>query len=922
MLRSRRCLVLFAVLALLTVSLGVSPDSPEATASTPAAANVPSWLAVPPVHEWVGLVDPTTGIWYLESDDGAVSFYYGNPGDYPMMGDWNCDTIATPGLYRQSDGYVYLRNSNTQGIADIKFYFGNPGDVPIAGDFNGDGCDTVSIYRQTEGQVYIINKLGENNGGLGAADYHYYFGNPGDKPFVGDFNGDGVDTVGLHRESSGFLYFRNTNTQGIADFQFYFGNPGDRLIAGDWTGDGNDTPAVYRPSNTTFYYRYTNTQGNADRSEVWGRTGWIPVANVPHLTGGDPLPGPLYPGPTWPTSLNGVAYASDVPADLQGSLLSDGFVVNPAGSRAHMAWVYESLYPYKGRPVFVTTDAAYHHWHLVFDKVLRDVEQLELLPELEALLTGAVASARAQTTELSGTAIADDALRVEEYFEAAAAVAGLNVGPIGSRAQQEVALVEAHTALQASPTVGGTCPPACVDYSLMTPRGHYTRTTDLTRYFKAMSMLGNLAFPVDQPGVLRVGLLASRILTADPVLASQWAAVYEPTAFIVGAADDYTPPEAAATAAVVVPGGLATPLALASNTTVNAIGAQLVATRSVKIDPEEASLRTMGVRFVLDSWVYDQLSDPNVPGRGPVSPLDFAAVMGSDWALARQAEAGVTSAFPGYGPAVATLRTEVGARDPAEWSATVYDAWLESLTPVWDPHGDEFPPYMRSNGWAAKGHQTGFGSYTELKHDTILYAKQGVAEGDMQPPPVVRHAVEADPEAFHRIADMATLLRDEMLSRGLLPGSAGDPTTSRGLLDYLIETIGRFALIAEDELAARPLSTSDNDFLDSVGSRFGLILEMAGDFELDRYDAVVADIFLVAGDRPLVLEVATGRFDRIHVIVPDGAGGFEVATGAVYSYYEFWQPRADRLTDEAWWDILDAGNEPPRPTWVQTWLGL
>ena len=391
MLRSPKSLVLFAILALLTVSIGVSPDTPEATASSPAIETVASALAAPTAHERVGLVDPTTGIWYLESDNGAVSFYYGNPGDYPMMGDWDCSGSATPGLYRQSDGYVYLRNSNTQGIADIKFYFGNPGDIPIAGDFNGDGCDTVSIYRQTEGQVYIVNKLGENNGGLGAADYHYYFGNPGDKPFVGDFNGDGVDTVGLHRESTGYLYFRNTNTQGIADFQFYFGNPGDRLIAGDWTGDGSDTPAVYRPGNTTFYYRYTNTQGNADSSAVWGRPGWLPVAGVPHLAGGEPLPGPLYPGPAWPTSLNGVAYASDVPADLQSSLASDGFVVNPTRSRPHMAWIYEGLYPYGGRPMFVTTDAAYHHWHLVFDKVLRDVEQLELLPELESLLTGAVA---------------------------------------------------------------------------------------------------------------------------------------------------------------------------------------------------------------------------------------------------------------------------------------------------------------------------------------------------------------------------------------------------------------------------------------------------------------------------------------------------------------------------------------------------
>ena len=107
----------------------------------------------------VGLVDPATGEWHLRGPDGfTTSFFYGNPGDYPIMGDWNCDTIDTPGLYRQSDGYVYLRNSNTQGNADIRFYFGNPGDIPLAGDFNGDGCDTVSIYRQSEGRVYIINE--------------------------------------------------------------------------------------------------------------------------------------------------------------------------------------------------------------------------------------------------------------------------------------------------------------------------------------------------------------------------------------------------------------------------------------------------------------------------------------------------------------------------------------------------------------------------------------------------------------------------------------------------------------------------------------------------------------------------------------------------------------------------------------------
>ncbi|MFQ5524422.1 MAG: hypothetical protein ACE5F5_12760, partial [Acidimicrobiia bacterium] len=229
-----------------------------------------------------GLVDPKTGIWYLYGRDGrlATSFYYGNPGDYPFLGDWDCDGVETPGLYRQSDGYVYLRNSNTQGVADVKFFFGNPGDIPLAGDFNGDGCDTVSIYRPSNQTFYIINRLGSDDKGLGAAEFSYVFGNPGDVPFVGDFDGDGIETVGLHRASTGVVYFSNSHSQGVADAQFIFGDPGDRLIAGDWTGDGVFTPGVFRPSNTTLYLRYTNTQGVADFQMTVGEPTWLPVAGV------------------------------------------------------------------------------------------------------------------------------------------------------------------------------------------------------------------------------------------------------------------------------------------------------------------------------------------------------------------------------------------------------------------------------------------------------------------------------------------------------------------------------------------------------------------------------------------------------------------------------------------------------------------
>jgi hypothetical protein len=261
----------------LAVQLWILDDATGWSPLTP--GRVPAWQPVNPYP--VGLIDPATGEWHLRDAAGKVeTFYYGNPGDVPFMGDWDCNGVDTPGLYRQSDGYVYLRNSNTQGIADTKFYFGNPGDIPLAGDFNADGCDTVSIYRPSEQRFYIINELGTNDDGLGAADYSFAFGNPGDKPFTGDFDGNGQDTMGLHRESTGLVYMRNTNTTGIADNQFYFGDPGDRFTAGDWNRDGTDTPTVYRPGNATHYFRFTNTQGDADAQYIWGDPDWLPVTGT------------------------------------------------------------------------------------------------------------------------------------------------------------------------------------------------------------------------------------------------------------------------------------------------------------------------------------------------------------------------------------------------------------------------------------------------------------------------------------------------------------------------------------------------------------------------------------------------------------------------------------------------------------------
>ena len=87
------------------------------------------------------------------------------------------------------------------------------------------------------------------------------------------------------------------------------------------------------------------------------------------------------------------------------------------------------------------------------------------------------------------------------------------------------------------------------------------------------------------------------------------------------------------------------------------------------------------------------------------------------------------TAYPDYDTQLAAMRKLIAARPAQAWGSTVYDAWLHALQPMFASHGKAFPDFMRSQAWTAKDHQTAFGSYAELKHDSILYAKQSFAEG-------------------------------------------------------------------------------------------------------------------------------------------------------------------------------------------------
>jgi hypothetical protein len=200
--------------------------------------------------------------------------------DWPLLGDWDCDGSLTPGVYRQSDGLVRLLGGEG---SERAFHLGNAGDVPLVGDWNGDGCDTVSVYRPAESRFYISNRLGPDGGRLGSADRAYVFGNPGDQPFVGDWNGDGVDTVGLWRESAGLILLHDDHGEGVAHTAFHFGNPGDKPVVGDWNGDGRTTVAVYRPSTRTVHVSLGHAGGVADFATRSPRRTWASLRMASHV---------------------------------------------------------------------------------------------------------------------------------------------------------------------------------------------------------------------------------------------------------------------------------------------------------------------------------------------------------------------------------------------------------------------------------------------------------------------------------------------------------------------------------------------------------------------------------------------------------------------------------------------------------------
>ncbi len=251
--------------------------------------------------------------------------------------------------------------------------------------------------------------------------------------------------------------------------------------------------------------------------------------------------------------------------------------------------------------------------------------------------------------------------------------------------------------------------------------------------------------------------------------------------------------------------------------------------------------------------------------------------MGSERAYQLLDEMGETD-YENYDTQMQKMRDWVTGLTTAEWTETLYNTWLYTFFPLIEVPDENMPAFMQSLAWLDKSLNTVLGSWTELKHDTILYAKQAYAElggGPPPPPPLPPLSyVEPVPEFYARLAALSAMTRNGLEERGMLDELDGEN------LQRLEELAGSLQTMAEKELRGEPLTSEEQELIRYIGGDLEHLTMAAADsdsedpfapkfMDEDPQAALVADVATNPGAQP---EPAGARRSR-RARLPDLRGG-------------------------------------------------
>jgi len=625
-------------------------------------------------------------------------------------------------------------------------------------------------------------------------------------------------------------------------------------------------------------------------------------------------------------------------------LVENGFVVVPGDDREFFM-LYE-INSYEPIPSFITTDSMLHNYHLFFSHLLRVIEKDKLAIELKELTKAMLSETENQYKTLKGTDWENAALRNLGFF----AVAGKLLNPsmsipkeIAKEVNQELKLIKGHEGIEISPLMSLGQNPDVLDapmedYSQYIPRGHYDNDESLRSYFKAMMWYGRMTFRLKNEDETKSAVLMTLSLGKNDNL-QKWDKIYQPTCFFVGKSDDLSYPQYSELLDKIYGSrvdlkGMTTDknkwqdfLKAAEKLEPPEINSIPIFDEEIQPDRETEikGFRFMGQRFTLDASIFQRLVyrevKENKQGQRRMLPkaLDIPAALGSEEAYAILEDQGETD-YKGYPENMNKLRKYIAGLEDETWTQNLYWSWLYTLDSLIGEKGEGYPSFMHSKAWLHKELNTFLSSWTELKHDTILYAKQIYAEmGGGMPGVDDRGYVEPNPKLYARLAALVNMTREGLSTRGLIDDR------DRENLERLEQLALSLKVISEKELSDMPLTDEEYDLIRSYGGQLEHFwLEALRDEGVDHRSAIYENPAALVADVATdpngnVLQEATGHIYDIYAVVPVD-GSLRIAKGGVYSHYEFDWPIDDRLSDKKWQEMLNAGEVPPLAPWTRTFI--
>jgi len=614
-------------------------------------------------------------------------------------------------------------------------------------------------------------------------------------------------------------------------------------------------------------------------------------------------------------------------------------------------------------PVYVSADMVLEAVHRSYDEILEAVERAALVPRLSRLLAGMRGRLGAGQPGLGATAAAD----ADFYLTVAQSLLdGAVVAPVaGGDAADVREFVENANAADGSADMIIFDTPREIDFSQFTPRGHYAGDPVLERYFRAMMWLGRIDLRLIETlgdgsrqfwrRQVETSLALGALLGADGQ--RDWQMIDTTIGAFVGEHDYMTVPELGellADLGTTPEAGLGdrSDAAVAQAIIDGQYGEQRIASHIIRKHPDatgtlplNASFAFFGQRYTVDSHVFSNVVFDRVETRVLPSPLDAAfGAFGNDHAAALLAPELTERPYAG---ALAAMRTLVDAHPASYWQSSLYTGWLAALRTLSARAGapaagasvatdaPNLPAVARTEPWARRLLNTQLASWAELRHDTILYAKQSYTVGSECEFPDAY--VEPYPEFFRAIAQLAERGREVAGDLGL---EAGPDAALQTKIDDYFATLGRIAQtlaeMAELQRTGMPHSPEHVTFINQAirveGGGSGdpwqtgwykdLFFDPVAGIELDP---TIADVHTdPGGDTPFlrdasVLHVGTGM-PRPMIVSVDTCTGPRSYAGIVFAYHEHLEPGLRRLTDDEWLQQI-IPSPPADVPWLEPVLG-